>query len=150
VLFADAALGQPLSFVRKGEGEFWVEASADDFRTIVQTIRGFNGSPILITPPNPRLFDDKGKVISRYEDRSAVVKDVASELQTPLIDLNQLTRDLYTKLGESGSCYIPWNATDLLHYSTLGAQVIAGLVVNALPDNFGPYLIGIFNPRPKP
>jgi lysophospholipase L1-like esterase len=122
----------------------------DNLNTIVQSIRGFNGTPILVTPPVLRLFDANGKVLPHLPDRCAVMKDVAAKFQIPLIDLNQLTTDLFNKLGQSGSAYISMYPSDYAHYSQAGAQVIAGLVVNALPDSFGPYLIGIFNPPPKP
>lgn len=121
---------------------------ATNLTTIVQTIRGFNGTPILVTPPAARVFDANGKVLPYLPDRCAVVKAVAAQLQTPLIDLNQLTTDFYNNLGGSASAFI--TVTDNLHYTQVGAQVIAGLVVNALPDNLGPYLTGIFNPPPKP
>lgn len=121
----------------------------DDLRTIVQTIRGFNGTPILITPPSERVFDDQGKVSPTLQNHSAIVKHVAAELRTPLIDLNQLSMDLYNQLGESGSAYISMGAGDIAHYSDKGAQVIAELVVNALPDSLGTYLVGVFNPPPK-
>lgn len=120
---------------------------ADNLKTIIQTIRGFNGTPILITTPALRIFDDKGKVVRFLQDRCAIVKDVAAETQTAFIDLNQLSMDLYNELGGSASAYISW--TDNTHYTPVGAQVIAGLVVNALPDRFGPYLVGIFNPPTK-
>lgn len=129
--------------------ETTLQEYADNLKTIVQMIRGFNGTPILITPPALRFFDDKGKVSQGYWDRSAVVKNVATELQTPIIDLNQLSTDLFNELGPSGSAYIYWD-TEIQHYSDKGAQVIAGLVVNALPDSLGPYLVGIFSPPPQP
>lgn len=120
---------------------------ADNFKTIVQTVRGFNGTPILITPSVHRWFDDKGKVIPIWGDRSAVVRNVAAELKTHLIDLNQLTTDLYNELGESG-CQFMTNQwlPDNFHFSPEGAQVISGVVVKALPDSLGPYLMA----PPKP
>ena len=81
----------------------------------------------------------------------AVVRNVAAELQTPLIDLNKLSIDMFNKLGKSESEYIWWPGKDFLHFSEKGAQVIAGLVVNALPDSLGTYLVpGILDPPPKP
>jgi lysophospholipase L1-like esterase len=123
---------------------------ADNLQTIVQTIRGFNGTPVLITPPVPQRFDDQGRVIPLYQDRMAVVRSVAAELHTHLIDLNQLTTDLFNGLGRSESQYIWWSAEDRYHFSALGAQVIARLVVNALPDSLGPYLTGILDQPPMP
>jgi lysophospholipase L1-like esterase len=126
---------------------------ADNLRTIVQTVRGFNGVPILITLHAARLFDANGKVIPQWQDRNDVTKAVAAELQTPLIDLNQLTTDLFNQLGPTGTDFMHWAGgapNDVMHLSPLGAQYVSQLVVNALPDGLGPYLIGIFDPPPKP
>ncbi|MEO8428981.1 MAG: hypothetical protein ABI651_17945, partial [Verrucomicrobiota bacterium] len=123
---------------------------ADNLKTIVQLVRGFHGTPILITPRDHRIFDDKGKVYPFFGDRSAVVRDVAAQTQTYLIDLYQMTIDLYNQLGKSESDYISFSATDYLHYTQKGAEVIAGLVVNALPDNLGTYLVEILNQPTKP
>ena len=124
---------------------------SDNLKTIVQIIRGFDGTPILVTPPVARIFDAQGKVytIPTFEQRCAIMKDVATETQTPLIDLNQMSIDLFNQLGDNGSAYISYPG-NLAHYSAQGAQVIAQLVVNALPDSLGTYLQGIFDPPPKP
>lgn len=104
--------------------------------TIVQIIRDFGGTPILVTPSNTRYFDSAGKVLPYLADRSASVRKVSSELQTYLIDLNQLSIDLYNELGPAASDYITWNGpqVDRTHFSLLGAEVIAGLVADALPE----------------
>jgi lysophospholipase L1-like esterase len=123
-----------------------LEEYGDNLKAIVQIIRAFNGRPILITPPIQEYFDSQGRVIPLYEVRWAVESSVAAELQTDLIDLNQLSIDLCNELGPSGSHYIFW--VDHLHFTVKGAQVIAGLVVNALPDSLGTYMVGIFNQPP--
>jgi lysophospholipase L1-like esterase len=127
-----------------------LEEYADNLRTIVQTVRGFNGVPILITLYSARLFDAQGKVVPLWQERNNITKQVAAELNTPLIDLNQLSRDLLNELGPSGSTFMNLFPDDLMHLSPLGAQYYARLVVNALPDSLGPYLTGIFDPPPKP
>ncbi|MCI0620488.1 MAG: GDSL-type esterase/lipase family protein [Acidobacteria bacterium] len=126
-----------------------LEEFAENMKTIVHAIRAFNGTPILVTPVDPRLFDDNGKVLPLLKDQVAVVKSLAAELQTHLIDLNQLSHDLYNELGDSGSAYISAQ-NDPVHFSVEGAQIISGLVVNALPNSLGPYLIGNPTPPPKP
>ncbi len=123
---------------------------AINLKAIIQAIRGFNGTPILVTQPDPRVFDEQGHVRPALQERSAVMKEVAAELQTPLIDLNRLSMDLANGLGERGSAFIGSTPGDWIHYSLEGAQVISGLVVNALPDSLGPYLVGILDPQPKP
>jgi lysophospholipase L1-like esterase len=128
---------------------------ADNLRAIVQIVRGFNGVPILITLHAARIFDANGQVIPQpqWQERNDVTKAVAAELQTPLIDLYQLTTDLFNRLGPSGTAFMHWAGGapgDVMHLSPLGAQYVSQLIVNALPDSFGPYLTGIFDPPPKP
>jgi lysophospholipase L1-like esterase len=125
----------------------------DNLRTIVNTVRSFNGIPILVTLHAARVWDANGNVIPCWQDRNAVTKDVAADLKTPLIDLNQLTMDLFQKLGPSCNSFFHWpggEPPDVMHLSAAGAVVVAQLVVNALPDSFGPYLTGIFDPPPMP
>jgi lysophospholipase L1-like esterase len=123
---------------------------ADNLRAIVKMVRGFNGAPILVTVHAGRAWDNNGNVLPSWEDRNAVIKKVAAEVQTPLIDLNQLTTDLLKQLGSIGSQFMQLWPNDIMHLSPLGGQVVAQLLVNALPDNLGPYLIGIFDPPPIP
>jgi lysophospholipase L1-like esterase len=117
----------------------------ENLKTIVELIRGFDGIPILMTPPASRFWDAQGRITPLYQNRFAVIKSVAAELQTPLIDLNRLTTDLYNQLGKTGCADLQWG-DDYLHFTDKGSLLVAGLVVNAVPDSLGPYLTGIFNP----
>jgi lysophospholipase L1-like esterase len=123
---------------------------ADNMRTIVKAVRGFNGTPILVTPPDPKHFDDKGKLLRNValQERITILKGLAAELRTHLIDLNSLGADLLNELGESASDYLSLSAIDRVHFSPEGTRVFSGLVVNALPASLGPYLIGNLNPQP--
>jgi lysophospholipase L1-like esterase len=118
--------------------------------TICQIVIGFQGVPILVTVLAARNFDEDGMVSPLFPDRTAVIKEVAAELQTPLIDLSQLSVDLFNQLGPSGTQFMNYSSTDNTHLSPAGAVVAARLVVNALPDALGPYLTGIFDPPPIP
>jgi lysophospholipase L1-like esterase len=142
--FMDQGLGPDL-----GPDSYTTPAEfADNLRTIVKMVRGFNGVPILVTLHSARLWDANGKVIPTWQDRNAVTKQVASELQTPLIDLNQLTFDLFNELGPSCQQWMRFPGfvpEDVMHLSLVGAQLVARLVVSALPDSLGPYLIGILD-----
>jgi lysophospholipase L1-like esterase len=104
-----------------------------NLKTIIQIIRDFKGTPILVTPTGPRYFDEKGRAVPSMEDRCQVVRNVAGETQTYLIDLNQLSKNLYNELGENKSAYISWSEGDRAHFSLEGAEVIAGLVAGAFP-----------------
>ena len=103
-----------------------------DLKSIVQTIRDFQGTPILVTPPTPGYFNGNS-IIPYLQDRSAVVRKVSQELQTYLIDLNQLTADFFTQLGPTQSNLLTWSDTDRTHFTLAGSKAVATLVVNAFP-----------------
>jgi lysophospholipase L1-like esterase len=125
---------------------------AQNLRAIAQEIRSFNGIPILITIHAARLWDRQGKVIPIEKDRNTIIKQVAAELRTPLIDLNQLSGNLLTTLGPDGSAFMENElfVGNPMYLSPSGAQYISQIVVNAMPDVIGPYLTGIFAPWPNP
>jgi lysophospholipase L1-like esterase len=103
-----------------------------NLRTIVQLIRAFKGTPILVTPTPLRTFDSDGHVKPWLPDRCEVVRRLSSELQTYLIDLNTLVSDLYNELGPTDSAYISWPGEGT-HFSLAGAEVISDIVVDHLP-----------------
>ena len=74
------------------------------------------------------------QIMPFLKDRSAVVRKVSEELQTYLIDLNQLSEDYFNKIGPAEGARLTWSATNKTHFSLAGAQVIAGIVLNALPS----------------
>ncbi len=130
-----------------------LEEFGQNLRTLVDTVRSFNGVPILITVHSARQWDATGKVIPSWIDRNNVTKQVAKDLNVYLIDLNQLSMDLLNKLGPSCESWMHLPGfvdADIMHMSSLGAKYISQLVVNALPDALGPYLTGIFDAPPKP
>jgi len=122
----------------------------DNLRTIVQTVRGFNGVPILITLHAAREWDAQGNLTTWEHPYNALIKQVSAELNTPLIDLYHITRDLLNELGPTGAAFMELWPGDNMHTSPLGAVYISRLLTHALPDSFGPYLTGIFDPPPKP
>jgi lysophospholipase L1-like esterase len=129
------------------------EEYKDNLRTTVQLIRGFNGVPIFVTVHAGRQWDENGKVIPLWQERNALKKEVAAELQVYLIDLYQITEELFNELGPSGTAFMHHEAggpLDIMHLSPLGAQYVARLVVNELPDELGAYLTGILDPSPTP
>jgi lysophospholipase L1-like esterase len=130
-LFYEDAFGPP-------ERATTLQEYETNLRTIIQEIRDFNGTPILLTPQGVWIFNDQDKTGAPYPERIAIVAKVASDLQLSLIDLSTLSVDLLNRLGKNGSQYL---FADWLHFSDKGADVIAGLVVNALPANFAPYLV---------
>ena len=104
-----------------------------NLRTIIQMIRDFKGTPVLVTPPVWRVFDPENRIYPWLVDRCEVVRKLSVELQTYLIDLNQSSMDLFNELGPTASAYITWSEEDWAHFTLAGSEVIAGLVVDDLP-----------------
>lgn len=123
---------------------------AENLRTIVRTVRGFNGIPILITLHAARAWDAQANLIPTDHPYNLQTKAVAAEFNAPLIDLYQITRALFTELGPTGVGFMEWAPGDVMHSSPLGAVYISRALTHALPDALGPYLTGIFEPPPKP
>jgi lysophospholipase L1-like esterase len=116
-----------------------LEEFRSNLHTIVQMVRDFSGTPILVTPQALQYYDASGKITPVHQEWNGIVKEVASELQVYLIDLNKLSIDFINALGKEGSEFIWAHHDDVGHFSQRGAEVFAGLVINALPADLLPY-----------
>lgn len=129
------------------------EEFAANLRTIVQSVRGFGGVPILVTLHASRQWDAAGKLLNSDHPYNAITRQLAAEVNTPLIDLYKLTFQLFSKLGKEGCnfmIYDPANREDTMHLSYAGAVWVSQLVAQSLPDSAGPYLSGVLDAPPKP
>ena len=125
-----------------------------NLRTIVQMVRSFNGVPIMVTVHVGRLWDAQGKIIVNptMEFRNQITRRLATELRLPIVDLHKLTLDYFNELGSERTVFmnLPGFPGDNVHFSELGAQHVARLLLSNLPGRFGPYLTGIFERPPIP
>jgi lysophospholipase L1-like esterase len=131
--------------------------SRDDFaanlREIVRIIRGFNGIPILINLHAAREWDAEGNLSPWEHPYNVQIRAVSTELNTPFVDLYQITRVLFNELGPTGVAFMhadQFGPEDVMHVSPLGAVYVSRLLTHYLPDSLGPYLTGIFDPPPRP
>jgi lysophospholipase L1-like esterase len=97
--------------------------------------------PVLMTPVARRSFDESGKVVSTHEVYSNLVRQVARELQVPLIDLDAKSQALLQQLGPETSRLLflqlapgehpnyPAGKDDNTHFNELGARKMAQLVL---------------------
>ena len=119
-----------------------------NLRTVIESVRAFNGVPFLVTLPGERLWS--GQELwphpPLYND---LFKEVATEQNVQLLDLYNISRDVVTKLGPAGSAFINLTPEDLHHVTLLGAKYFCRMLLRSLPDNMGPYLQGIYD-RPPP
>jgi len=109
---------------------------------MVKAVQARGGVPVLLTPTNS--IDCNGSRVSPNRGFLAETKAVGTSDNVPVIDLNQLSMNLYESLGfcpNSGdytsttSNLGKFFCEDHTHFEAAGANQIAGLVANALTTN---------------
>lgn len=114
----------------------------------IETARQLGGTPVLLTSVSRRRFLSDGALdplaVGVYP---AVMRQVAEETQTPLLDIFAASQQLYLTLGEEESKKLfmhlpekehpnyPNGVTDDTHFSDKGARQIVSLVVNAITQS---------------
>jgi len=122
----------------------------EEFKTnlarFVTETRAKNAHPILITPVTRRRFDENGVVLGSHEVYSQVVRDLAAELDVPLIDLDKKSQELLQQFGPEFSKYLymqlkpgehpnyPNGRDDNTHFTEFGARLMAQLVLSGIKD----------------
>jgi lysophospholipase L1-like esterase len=112
-------------------------------RAMVADVRDRGGAPVLCTSVERRWFEGD-RVTPTHRDYPNAVRDLAHELDVPLIDLNAFTTWLYEDLGPDGSvallCHFapgehphwPDGLDDDTHFHERGARRIAAFVGRSL------------------
>jgi lysophospholipase L1-like esterase len=102
--------------------------------------------PVLITPVQRRLFLPNGKLADSHGEYIPAMKQLASELEVPLLDLAEATKSLYEKLGDEPSkslfmwthpgefAAFPEGVKDNTHFQEFGGRIIAGLVADLIRE----------------
>lgn len=122
-----------------------VPAYKEYLRLYVHQTRQKGALPILITPVNRNYPWKDGKLSNVHGDYPQAVKDVARELNVPLIDLTKLSIDAFTAKGQEyvTSNYFmnlpagkyeayPDGQKDNTHFQPEGARAVAQLVFNGM------------------
>lgn len=108
-------------------------------RTFLAEIRLRGATPILVTSPQRRTFDDQGKIKNTHGDYPAAVRAVAAEENVALIDLEAASRAFYEALGPTRApLAFSAGGKDATHHNNYGAYelakaVAAGLRTTGLP-----------------
>ena len=114
----------------------------DYLRAYVAEARKAGSIPILVTPPHRRLFKD-GHLTSELKPYITAMKEVAAELNVPLVDLYEKSGALFESLGEEASAALTINAAlnedqplsqDRTHFTPKGATELARMVAESLAD----------------
>lgn len=116
----------------------------EQLRRMVADVRGRGATAVLCTSCERRWFDDDGRVTPTHGDYPNAVRDLAHELDAPLIDLTAFTTWLYEDLGDTASRgllshFAPGETTawpdglaDDTHFRVEGADRIAAFVARSL------------------
>ncbi|MBX3434787.1 MAG: hypothetical protein KF847_15830 [Pirellulales bacterium] len=111
-------------------------AAGGDFRAnlrrYVDEARAAGATPVLLTPPARRHFDESGRIAADANAAYAeAARAVAAEAECPLVDLARLSTDLFNNLGAatSDALQVPGDRT---HFNPTGARRLAALVLGEL------------------
>ena len=125
----------------KGERYTPPEDYKKNLMRFVNEVRAKGGTPVLLTPVMRRRFDKDGKFYDTHGEYPGIVRDVARELGAPLIDMHKLSEAVIVKYGVEDSKKLflqlkpgenanyPKGIEDNTHFSPLGAEEMAKLVV---------------------
>jgi lysophospholipase L1-like esterase len=115
-----------------------------NLKRYVQETRSKGANPVLITPVNRRKFSDAGEFIDQHGDYPMVVRELARELNVPLLDLHARSLELFSTLGPEKSealflradsgvyKFYPNGKSDNTHFNRTGAIQVAELVIAEL------------------
>ena len=116
----------------------------DELKYYMAETRKKGGRPVLVTSTNRRKFDENGKIINTLEEFPEAMRQLANEVNIPLIDLNAMSKTLYETLGVENSkkafVHYPANSysgqdkplADDTHFNPYGAYELAKCVVQAI------------------
>lgn len=118
----------------------------------IETARKQGAKPILITPVSRRHFAD-GELLRTLGEYPNAMKELATKLEVPLIDLLEKSRELYKELGEEKTKQLfAWyqrtgetTPPDNTHFSEYGAFKIAELVIEGIDElglDLSDYIVG--------
>lgn len=121
-----------------------IETYKTNLTQFVTEARQHGATPILVTSPERNAFRENGEFYYTHGGYPAAMKQVATDLKVPLIDLSEKTASLFIKLGKDETqklfLYLkpgespnyPNGSTDNTHFIDHGAHVLAGLIVQGL------------------
>jgi lysophospholipase L1-like esterase len=124
------------------KGSYTPEADfTANLKRFVSETRSHKGQPVLLTPVARRKFDAEGKIEETHQAYAELVRTVARDTKTPLIDLDRSSQALLQQFGVENSKLLfnhlapgehpnyPEGREDNTHFSELGARRMAELVL---------------------
>jgi lysophospholipase L1-like esterase len=113
----------------------------------VDEARKRNALPVLVTPVHRRKFDEQGRIVNTLGDYPEAMRQLAKEEKVPLIDLNEMSKQLFEALGPDGTlkAFVHYPAQtfpgqekelkDDTHFNAYGAYELAQCVVTGMRAN---------------
>jgi lysophospholipase L1-like esterase len=132
---------------QRGTGVGAFTSFKKDLSFFISEVRKKGGLPVLVTSMQRRSFDSMGKIMETLGDYPEAVRQTATELGIPLIDLNKESKKMYEAWGpqESIKAFVhfpantfPGQKTELkddTHFTPFGAYEIAKIIVNGIRNN---------------
>lgn len=104
-----------------------------EIKTHVDAVRARGGLPVIVSPMERRRFDEQGRLVPTLADYAEAARQSAQELDVPFIDLNGMSKTLYTALGPRGSeaafAEPRPGQLDNTHHSPYGSYELAKAIV---------------------
>jgi lysophospholipase L1-like esterase len=118
----------------RGEGVGAFTTYKASLRRYVTEARARGAAVVLVTPVQRRTFDASGKIRDSHGDYDDAVRQSATELGVPLIDLHRMSARFYEALGpdESKKAFAPGDGT---HHNNYGSYELARAVVEGIRAN---------------
>jgi pectinesterase len=123
----------------------------EDFRKnlvrFIEDVRAKKAFPVLLTPLMRRRFDADGHLQDTHGEYPGIIRSVAADYKTPLIDMHRKSETLLERYGAEPSRTLflqvkpqenpnyPNGIEDNTHFSPAGAQIMAGLAVDGIREN---------------
>jgi lysophospholipase L1-like esterase len=149
----------------KGEGNGAWGSYSNLLDEFIQAARDKGAIPILSTPTQRRAFNTDGTLKQTHGEFPDAMRAVAKKTNTPLIDVTELTTQLYESWGNESSkkAFVHYSANTFLgqekaledntHFNSFGANEVALCVIKGIRDleiplkNFIKKQIKTYNPR---
>lgn len=118
----------------------WPQTYVEPFTTYKAYLKVFiaearrrGATPVLVTSPHRRVFDDQGRIKNTHGDYPAAVREVAAEEGVALIDLHAMSAQFYEALGpEVAPRAFNDDGRDATHHNNYGAYELARCVVKGI------------------
>lgn len=109
----------------------------EEMKRHISAVRAVGGRPVVVSPMERRGFAADGSVIGSLADYARASREVAAETGVPFIDLNAMSRTLYTALGPEQSARafaFAGGKQDNTHHNNYGSYQLARCIVQGIRE----------------